>query len=356
MKIMLVTSSLKLGGKEKQIIHLFNGLKKYKIDTKLVLFSALIDRDTINAESVLVLKNKSVLLATLSLLKEIFKYKPTIIHTWEHRTTTICILLKIFFRYKIIDGEIRFSRSLDSFRLFKYQRFLNTRLSTVVVANTLIGLKNFKLVENFRARVIPNGFDIESFDKVDKSNLLEHNEDYIYIGKIANFTKPKDYLIIVKVIDKILSTHANVKFIFVGDGPEYLSIKKRINPTWSDRVLFLGKRIDVDAIVKCFDIGLLLSKPGHSEGMSNSIMEYMAASLPVIATNTGGNTILINNEINGYLIPHGDYISLTDCLERLISDKELRLRMGGINRTLLQERYDIDKMVSKYISLYKEVK
>ena len=117
----------------------------------------------------------------------------------------------------------------------------------------------------------------------------------------------------------------------------------------------MGKRTDVESIIKEIDIGVLLSKKGHAEGLSNSIMEYMAAGKPVIATNTGGNPELVIEGETGYLIPHEDVEELTKKIIFLLERPQEREKMGIKGRERIEKDFSMDRMVKQFIELYKEV-
>lgn len=118
---------------------------------------------------------------------------------------------------------------------------------------------------------------------------------------------------------------------------------------------FMGSISDVNNHITKFDICVLLSKKDWAEGISNSIMEYMALGKPVIATNTGGNPELILEGETGFLIPHEDIKALKDKLILLINSADLRREMGEKGRRHIENNFGSHKMIDQYIDLYKEL-
>jgi glycosyltransferase involved in cell wall biosynthesis len=99
-------------------------------------------------------------------------------------------------------------------------------------------------------------------------------------------------------------------------------------------------------------IGVICS---DSEGLSNSIMEYMEAGLPVVANGVGGNPELVKNGITGLLVPAGDADALADAIMVLLNSPETSSRMGAAGRRFIHERFSIEKMIEESRRLYESV-
>jgi len=119
------------------------------------------------------------------------------------------------------------------------------------------------------------------------------------------------------------------------------------------KILLLGKRSDVEFIVNIFDIEVLLKNAQvHGEGISNSIIEYMALSKPVIGTRGGGTDELITDGYNGFLLDSGDVELLINRITELASDNELRSKLGTNAKQMVVDKFDLRKMTNEYIDLY----
>ena len=90
----------------------------------------------------------------------------------------------------------------------------------------------------------------------------------------------------------------------------------------------------------------------RNEGMSNTLLEAMAAGLPVVASDVGGNGEIVASDIAGFLYPSGDVVRLTHIIGRLTSDTVLRDAMGMAARRHVQAYYSIDVMIDNYARLY----
>ncbi len=150
-------------------------------------------------------------------------------------------------------------------------------------------------VENIapdRISVIHNALEIERYQKASVEQRLAFGKaldfppDTINVGIVANLRPVKAIDVFIRAAEIVANRCPNTRFIVVGEGPErerleLLTAELGIAPL----VRFLGKRLDVQEILGCLDIGVLSS---NSESFSNSIVEYMAASMPVICTDVGG--------------------------------------------------------------------
>jgi glycosyltransferase involved in cell wall biosynthesis len=116
------------------------------------------------------------------------------------------------------------------------------------------------------------------------------------------------------------------------------------------RVQLLGERHDVPQLLKAFDVYVLSS---IAEGISNTILEAMASGLPVLATRTGGNPELVDDDVTGALVPVGDRRALAAAVRTYVQDPALRARHGVAGRRRACERFALDRMAGRYLDLYR---
>src|SRR5690606_23696683 len=109
---------------------------------------------------------------------------------------------------------------------------------------------------------------------------------------------------------------------------------------------FLGRINDVEALVNACDIGMLFSP--HGEGISNTLLEYMALGKPVIANKIGGNTEIIIDNRNGHLVENQTEEDIAKIIIDLIDDKEKRQRFGELSKQIIKERFTIEKMGQEF--------
>ena len=116
-----------------------------------------------------------------------------------------------------------------------------------------------------------------------------------------------------------------------------------------NRLDFVGRISDVPAFLSGLDVAVLTS---HSEGLSNAILEYMAAGRPVVATAVGATAELIENGIQGLLVPPGDPQAVASAIERLLDDPALASQMGAAGRQRVRQKYSLEDMVRRHEDFY----
>lgn len=203
--------------------------------------------------------------------------------------------------------------------------------------------------------VIYNGIDKSGFNGNSPPgnrafDLFDRQKNYC-IGSLANFSRRvKRVDVFIRAAAEVLKAIPNVYFCIVGEGylkQELIDLCNALHI--SERVLFLGAVKDVASCIKHWDIGVLSSE---SEGLSNSILEYMATGMPVVATDVGGNKELINEGMNGFLVPNEDYYAMADKLCRLLKDPHLRKNMGESGKRMISERFGWEKVILDYENYY----
>jgi glycosyltransferase involved in cell wall biosynthesis len=116
-----------------------------------------------------------------------------------------------------------------------------------------------------------------------------------------------------------------------------------------DKLHLIGYRSDVPALLSETAVSV---QPSHSEGLSNTLLESMAAGVPVVATRVGGTPEVIEDGATGLLVPPSDPQALAACVRRLLTDRDLAARLGAAGYHSVRERFAMDRMVSATEGLY----
>ncbi len=109
---------------------------------------------------------------------------------------------------------------------------------------------------------------------------------------------------------------------------------------------------DMPGFLAGLDVAVLCS---HAEGMSNALLEYMAAGRPIVATAVGAAPTLIEHEVHGLLVPPGDAVRLAEAIGRLLVDRRLAQRLGESARRRALERYGRAAMVRRFEGFYEQL-
>lgn len=288
----------------------------------------------------------------------IYKISPDVIHYWDAVSSCYAFAGRVVSRYVLIDGSIRYAGKLKASlpaKLLKATRFM---LADRIVANSMAGLRVEGLAASRKACTIHNGMDISRFD-IDpgfSAQAMGLDNNMVKIVMVAGFRPAKDHATLVKAAASLCAQYNKLQFVLIGDGEWKDSVQHMIPVEISDKVLFLGNREDVEQILLRCDIGVLLNNTrGHAEGLSNSIMEYMAAGLPVVATNAGGTPELVVDGVTGYLVNSFNTDELIQRLKTLINSIDLRNRFGRAGRQRIELDFSLDLMAKKYLALYQEL-
>jgi L-malate glycosyltransferase len=120
----------------------------------------------------------------------------------------------------------------------------------------------------------------------------------------------------------------------------------------ADRFRLLGSVADVPAFLAGLDIAVL---PSRSEGMSNALLEYMAAGRAIVATSVGAAAELIDDGVHGLLVPPNDAGKLAEAIDRLLKNPGLAHRIGKAARRRVRERYSREAMVERFTDFYERL-
>ena len=210
-------------------------------------------------------------------------------------------------------------------------------------------------VSRDKLHVIHNGLCLESFKEITSEDRESHRSSLgikpneILVGCTSNLRPIKNLPLFIRVAASIHNKYPHTRFIIVGDGPEEAMLRKMISDYSLENVFALaGQQDDVLPFLSAMDIGVLCSK---SESLSNSIIEYMAAGLPCLVSDVGGNLEAIGYE-NGFSFKSDDEKGFISKLERLIIDKLLRSDIGRRAKVYAFSNYDHKHMVRLYQEIY----
>lgn len=168
---------------------------------------------------------------------------------------------------------------------------------------------------------------------------------------VARFQAQKDHPTLLRALAG-LQQHS-WQLDLIGNGPlmgemESLAATLGIGP----RVRFLGQRMDVDQLLAQAQIGLLVS---NWEGFPRSILEAMRAGLPVVASSVAGIEESVLDGETGFLVPRGGVEALQERLTRLLTDPELRVRLGAQGRARYEQHFTLGQCVARTLAVYEDV-
>ena len=210
----------------------------------------------------------------------------------------------------------------------------------------------FDITSNIQ--VIPNFIDR---DKINFKNVPCEKgqiapDDQFIITHISNFRPLKRIMDILKTFKKV-SEKLNVKLLMVGDGPEKERAMRYCRAqSMEDSVLFLGRSNQIDEILCFSDLFLL---PSEQESFGLAALEAMVHGVPVVCSDVGGLPEVIEEGISGYLCPLGDVDAMANRAIHILEDPERHKRFKR-QAYESSKKFDIDKVITHYESLYQKAK
>lgn len=361
MRIVIINDMLWGGGRERRIVQLISGLNDAGFnDVHLILLDERIDYKqvySLNVKIIKIIRSSNKDFSVFKKLHSIFnEIKPDIVNPWSFMSmlysAPICKILGIScISSFIVDCNNPKFISLNS--LAKNIGFL---LCRKIVSNSVAGHESYKTPEK-KQIVIYNGFDIKRKENLKaKNHIFEEfgiGEGKRVISMAARFDKQKDFETFIKACQILRKGRSDFFAFCIGQGELLEDTKSRLNEDEKSYIKFTGFRNDIESLIHASDIGILCTNPNHhKEGISNSILEFMAFSKPVIATMGGGTNEIVENEFNGYLINPFDAKSLSEKINILLNDAELYKSMSVNAMNTVEHKFSLKKMTGEFIKIY----
>lgn len=225
--------------------------------------------------------------------------------------------------------------------------------ASAVVSNSK-GLRELALKTNPHQEIsiIYNGVDVEKFKPDERST--EHGKIYLTLGA-SRITTRKGIVYLVDAVKILSQKYPNIFMDVMGEGDARDGLEKYVKEAGlSEKIKFIG-RIPKDETFSHYQKADIFVLPSMNEGMSNAMLEALATGLPIISTNTGGAEELVKDGINGLIVEKKNSHDLAEKIEKIISDENLRKRMGEESRKLA-EKMSWENVAKDYFDLYEKTK
>jgi glycosyltransferase involved in cell wall biosynthesis len=362
-RVCLLIGQLGLGGAEKQVVLLAQGLRARGVDARVLLMFKGGPRESgLRAAGVPVTHLGFVssaagprmvpanAVAFVRLVRHLRRTRPDILHAFlYHSYVTAAPAARLAGIRVLVAGR----RSLGDFKrdrrvLLAVER-LATRVTDLLVANAEAVAQDTWRHERVRPHKITtvyNGLPDSAFEPAPPAAL---DSAAPVILCIANLKPDKGHRFLLDAVARLRDQDLACTLALVGDGPERRALEEQAAGLDID-VRFLGTRTDIEALLARAQVVAL---PSLHEGMSNAVMEAMAAGRPVVATDVGGTGELLRDR--GVLVPPSDGEALADGLGRVLRDPELAACLGSRARAWSLRHLHADAMVDRHVHIYREL-
>jgi len=214
------------------------------------------------------------------------------------------------------------------------------------------GGRDFLVAAGFprdRFSVIPNAVDLPE-RRADPQRM--HAPRIVCVARLVAL---KQHDVLLKSLAELVSDGSDLRCELVGAGPEELRLRELVGSLGlAGRVEFLGRLGQGEILDRLADADLFVLTSSY-EGMPGSVLEAMAAGLPVVATDVNGTREVVEDGVTGLLVPSGDAGALAAALRRLLADPGLRARMGTAGRARVADRFSFAQLIASKGQLYEQV-
>lgn len=241
--------------------------------------------------------------------------------------------------------------------LTRIDRFLGrllNRLTTATVANCEAARQALLEAEGPRPEsvvVLENGVDVARFDAIPP--LEDSPTPLRRVAALANLRRVKGLDVLIEAAARLVRAHPETTFRIGGDGPERANLQQQLTGLGlEDSFHLCGSVADVPGFLMATDVAVL---PSRAEGMSNAVLEYMAAGRAIVATNVGANGRLLEHGRHGLLVPPDDPGALAEAVDALLSDRSLACRLAAAARRRAREHFSRAAMVRRFEDFFEDV-
>ncbi len=353
-RVLHVLSSLDVGGMEQFVVRIAKHQKSRGVAAGiLALRGGPLVREALDAGiEVSTLEGRALLRRVFRAVRVAARFAPDVIHV--HNTTSLqygslCAMVLGCPYLMTFHGQGSGFRQTSS--------LVWNSVSAVVSVSAASSHKVAEYVEPERVSVIPNGVEMRQYLGIREEKRRELGFESqvvaIMVARMDGLKGHGDFLDALAML-RDGASGCPLTVLLVGDGAQRNELEKRANELELDEtwVRFLGYRSDVADLLECADLFVL---PSLTEGMPLSVLEAMAAGLPIVASDVGGLPELIENEREGLLVPARQPRELMLALCRVGGDAELRTTMGRAARARVEGEFSFERMLERYEELYDRV-
>ena len=354
-RICLLIPTLDRSGAEKQLTLLAQGLPRDEFDVHVIAltrggpFEAEL-RDAGISVTVIGKRFRFDPLALWKLRRKLKQLQPQVLHSWLFAANAYARILS--------DNVIVSERCVDSWKA-SWQLWLDRRQ----IPRTRQLLGNSQSVADFyrglgvpedRLTVIPNGIRIPAERAQRRDEVLSQFDIPVgsrvvcYAGRLARQKRVRDLVWAMQLLRQLTE---NVHFLILGDGPERERCIEHARHYACDHLIrFAGHREDASEMLAHADVFWLAS---DFEGMSNSLMEAMAAGVPAVVSDIPPNRELVVDGTTGFVVGVGDSVGFSQFTDRILADAELAARLSRASVQRMRDHFSVESMVNAHADLYR---
>jgi glycosyltransferase involved in cell wall biosynthesis len=349
------------GGAQEHVVGLLTRIDRTRYDVHVLSLSpgSTVRKLQRNGVSVTVIDEPDDAIATGAVAVFLAELRPEVVHNHMYRAELVGT------RAAIALGEIGRPRpyivsTVHSSRVRSEEdrrilRLLTPRIDRLIaVSRSIVDKLRQEGRDSAPISLIHNGVDLQRYD--DQEPCCTLREEYNLpsegpiVGVVARLEPEKGHPTLLQAWPTVVAAVPNATLLVVGEGSrrEALEVLAR-ELGIADRVVFTGRRDDVPAVTAALDVAVL---PSYREALGLTILEAMALSRPIVASNVGGIPEMVEDGVTGLLVPAHDAEALAAAILRLLRDHPLADTLGRAGHDLVHERFCIERMVAAVEQIY----
>lgn len=364
-RVLLVLANLGAGGAERMAVHIVLGLNRQRFEPAIVAFSGRYGSDLeqqldqAGIKTWFLGKGPGFGWRTYYRLHRVFKeFRPDIVHTHVH-VMRYAFPSLVYFNPRLMIHTVHNLAECEIEPRARWLQRLAYRRGVIPVAVAREVAASLERVYGIgNSRVVWNCIPTELYAspqtprEVWRSRQGFSAEDILLVC-VARFAPQKNHDLLISAFAKGPASHPKAHLVLAGQGALRAQLQVRVNELGlTNRVHFLGLRTDIPDVLGAADIFALSS---DYEGNPLSVIEAMAAGLPIVSTAAGGVPELLQNGKEGFIVQPGRADQLSEAMMTLVNDADLRRRMGAAAAVRAKEKFDVPAMVRAYEDLYAEI-
>lgn len=359
-RVALVVGQLGIGGTEKQACLLAEGLPRWGFEPLVIALCG--------GEHEKALRDKGVRTVVLSRRRRfdlrrlvhttaaIRAFRPVIVHGFDYAGSVYGKLAGLATRTPIMIGGLRCEYTPPA-RVLWSERALRP-WTTAIISNSYAGKQAWSRLIGFAEQqiaVIHNGIDVDELARLPEGfrplhELLNLHADTPLVGCVSSVYHLKNPLMFVRAAVKVRAANAAVHFVWIGDGPMRGDLEAAVREAGLENVFHItGRRSDAAWLAKDLCVGVLTS---ISEGLPNSIMEYLSWGIPAVVTDAGGCPELVEHGRSGFVVASDNAEAMAERIVELLANRDLAAEMGRCGRDRMRGEFSVARMVSQTVAVY----
>ena len=362
-KLMQITHDLAIGGLQQVVVTICRCINREKFDVSVLClrdlgpFAKEIEEMGIEVHFLSQPGNGTDYFSFFKVAKILKKKQIDVIHTHNTQPFVDGTLGALLSGREMTIVHTDHARDFPDKRRYMLAEWLMSHFTYKVVgvsAHTSRNLIRYEKISPQKVMTIPNGIDDLKFaieiDGTKKKQELGLPDCGLIIGLGVRLTRQKGIEYLLKAMPTILEEFPDTAMVIAGEGPLEEELRRDAFSLGIDKsVHFIGPRLDMPELLKLFDLYVL---PSLWEGMPMVLLEAMAAGCPVVATDVGGISKVIEHGINGLIVRPRNPEELAEAVIKLLTDEKLRKEFAQNGLMKFRQKFSADIMTRQYEQLY----